>query len=331
MASTQNNELKRHEDLWFDDGNIVIIAENIGFRVYRGILSKKSELFKDLFTLPQPEGSEAIDGCPVVRLQDSAADWGRFLSALFDGARMWKNNKYNCWSLTRSIIDISNKYQIDDLRDEAAERLRERFPDQIEDWDKLYDTDADMLGKLSDVISMANAARLLELHDVHARALYDCAQLTTDKLLLGVENEDGVREVLCTDDLKVCIDARKTLAREHVKLFFARSSEQALTHTNNTKCIAARKRLSEICQQHAKELDHDPLAPDDEFDRILDKMCKACAKHHRRKDDKARQHLLTKLPTCLGLESKPPSDDTSSDDESDSDSSSSSSSSHNAR
>lgn len=44
--------MHKHETLWFEDGNIVIITGNIGFRVYRGVLARKSAVFRDLFNLP---------------------------------------------------------------------------------------------------------------------------------------------------------------------------------------------------------------------------------------------------------------------------------------
>ena len=57
------------------------------FRFYIGILSRKSEIFYDMFGLApfQPIDSErTIDGVPVVRLHDSAEDFAYLLSALVD-------------------------------------------------------------------------------------------------------------------------------------------------------------------------------------------------------------------------------------------------------
>lgn len=46
--------LVRHPTLWLDDGNVVLVVENTGFRVHRGILSKHSDVFRDMFSVPQP-------------------------------------------------------------------------------------------------------------------------------------------------------------------------------------------------------------------------------------------------------------------------------------
>ena len=46
--------INRHPDLWYGDGTVILIAESTGFRVYQGLLAKHSEVFRDMFSLPQP-------------------------------------------------------------------------------------------------------------------------------------------------------------------------------------------------------------------------------------------------------------------------------------
>lgn len=72
---------KRDDDFWFEDGNIVLIARNIEFRVYKGILAKHSPVFHDMFSLPPPAAPESsgntavpIGTCTVVHLSDSPED-----------------------------------------------------------------------------------------------------------------------------------------------------------------------------------------------------------------------------------------------------------------
>lgn len=72
-------------DFWFRDGNIVIIAGSAAFKVHRGQLERHSEIFSDLFSIPQPKEQDLIDGCSYVELQDCPSDVFYFLSALYDG------------------------------------------------------------------------------------------------------------------------------------------------------------------------------------------------------------------------------------------------------
>ncbi|KAJ6608102.1 hypothetical protein B0H10DRAFT_1745068, partial [Mycena sp. CBHHK59/15] len=76
----------RVEDLWFSSDPLIIEAETKIFRVTKSILSARSSVFRDMVALPQPENGDAelVEGSPVVRLHDSAADVEVFLRAIFD-------------------------------------------------------------------------------------------------------------------------------------------------------------------------------------------------------------------------------------------------------
>ena len=72
-------------DFWFADGNIVLIAGKSGFKVHRGQLERHSEVFRDLFSIPQPPAQTLIEGCPWVELHDHPAEVACLLTALYDG------------------------------------------------------------------------------------------------------------------------------------------------------------------------------------------------------------------------------------------------------
>ena len=80
--------ISRHPDLWFHDGTVILIAESTGFRVYQGLLAKHSEVFRDMFSLPQPTAvaSETYEGCPIVHLvDDTAEEIAEVMKILYDG------------------------------------------------------------------------------------------------------------------------------------------------------------------------------------------------------------------------------------------------------
>lgn len=76
----------RSGDIWYEDGNVILQAEDTQYKVYRGILVKSSSVFHDMFSFPQPPAGdgELIDGCPVVRLSDAAEEVQYVLQALFE-------------------------------------------------------------------------------------------------------------------------------------------------------------------------------------------------------------------------------------------------------
>ncbi|KAI0742434.1 hypothetical protein C8Q80DRAFT_1188366 [Daedaleopsis nitida] len=68
--------LKRDADFWFDDGTVILIAWDVEFRVYSGLLTSQSSVFKDLLAQPQPVRTVTIHGiekipCPILHLSDS--------------------------------------------------------------------------------------------------------------------------------------------------------------------------------------------------------------------------------------------------------------------
>lgn len=55
------------------------------FRVHTDILMRHSEVFRDMFSLPQSPNAEIMDGSPIVRLEGmSGDDIQIFLSCLHD-------------------------------------------------------------------------------------------------------------------------------------------------------------------------------------------------------------------------------------------------------
>ena len=79
--------LTRSTDCWFDDGNVVLQVESTLFRVHRSILSMHSEVFRGMFSVPQPVAvdGELVDNCPVVQFPDRAVDWTHVLKAFYGG------------------------------------------------------------------------------------------------------------------------------------------------------------------------------------------------------------------------------------------------------
>ena len=84
--ASRSEPIQRPADLWFDDGNHVIQAENYQFRIHCSILSARSPVLCRVFSEPAPEGTKSIEGCPVTHLQDRGKHVKNFLMAIYDPA-----------------------------------------------------------------------------------------------------------------------------------------------------------------------------------------------------------------------------------------------------
>ncbi|EPT05740.1 hypothetical protein FOMPIDRAFT_33876, partial [Fomitopsis schrenkii] len=121
-------------EVWLNDGNVVIGAETTAFRVHRSVLSLHSDVLRDMFTLPPPtdDGQEMMEGYPVVRVSDMAADMRHMLKALYGGSEMLSGYKTKAeFKVLAALLRLAHKYQIDKLRDGALARLKALYVDDF--------------------------------------------------------------------------------------------------------------------------------------------------------------------------------------------------------
>jgi hypothetical protein len=85
MGNLKAGGVRCHEDLCFKDGNVILVAEGICFRVHSGQLTRQSDVFRGMMSIPQPVDAPMVDGCPVIELHDRAQELAYMLEALYDG------------------------------------------------------------------------------------------------------------------------------------------------------------------------------------------------------------------------------------------------------
>ncbi|KAL1951342.1 hypothetical protein VTO73DRAFT_491 [Trametes versicolor] len=220
-------EVVHDPDFWFEDGNIVIVAQDTAFRVHRGILARRSEMFSGMFAVPQPENEadiEKIDGCPMVRVQDSLHDFKHFLRALYDGmdAYMMREKEPVEFSKLAALLRLSHKYEAGDIQEAALRQLKLVFPDNFEAW-KVFETRISQIWKKrplrslqvaiepEELIEAVNLFRRCGYEEMLPVALHMCTMLPIRTLLRGTKRADGTLETLSIDDQERCLVALGTL------------------------------------------------------------------------------------------------------------------------
>ncbi|KAM5544909.1 hypothetical protein V8D89_001807 [Ganoderma adspersum] len=97
---------EKDKEFWFEDGNVVVVAEDTAFKLYKGVLSSVSPVFKDLFSMPQPEPvAETTDGCPV------------------PGFSLLRHDSRPSFRMLAAICRIGHKYQAAEAVETASERI----------------------------------------------------------------------------------------------------------------------------------------------------------------------------------------------------------------
>lgn len=235
---TDSQQMIRDPDLWLEDGNVVIVAQDTAFRVHRGLLSRHSEVFSGLFTLAQPDDqalTERYDGCPVVRVPDSSHDFRHLLRALYDGLRCVlfgevdedprdltsedhpcsyaeSGNERKKFDTYAALARLADKYGPPHIFAAAIKWLGTIFTSSYTVWHDLWTKHGSTTGITGNLnvnpFEAANLFRITGQDAMRPTALFLCCQLDISILLSGLPRTDGTMEVLSHDDLQHCLEAR---------------------------------------------------------------------------------------------------------------------------
>ncbi|KAF8055421.1 hypothetical protein FPV67DRAFT_1541639 [Lyophyllum atratum] len=114
--------------VWYDDGNLLIHAEDSSFLVYGGLLVASSSVFRDMFAVSQPVPK---DESAVLHLQDSPYNLSSFLRALHDMEFFLPPPAPSALPKIAGILRLSIKYDVPYLRRRAILHLSSIYPTSL--------------------------------------------------------------------------------------------------------------------------------------------------------------------------------------------------------
>ncbi|KAH9932275.1 uncharacterized protein B0H18DRAFT_987382 [Fomitopsis serialis] len=206
LRDRQSTDFKNDEEIWYEDGTVILVVRNIGFRVYRGLLAERAEIFRDLFSIPQPPDSQLVFGCPVVHLSDTAVAFKEFLNALICEKRYIPEDDLQLNNLAYRIR-LAHKYGAENLLRVSIQELQKLYPAGL-----VSSGLATQDHWTPRAIIAVNLADLTNTPSILPSALYACCQLPDDKALLGASLSDGTLETLSKDNLLRRSNGRVKLA-----------------------------------------------------------------------------------------------------------------------
>ncbi|KAI9058575.1 hypothetical protein FKP32DRAFT_1606438 [Trametes sanguinea] len=197
--------------LWYPDGNVVLVAQGVAFRVHCGVLARHSYVFKSWFSSPAIQGSEWLDGVPIVRLRpvDTAHDLQQALLAMYGLLPLYEPTRLN-FSTVAGLRRFALAYGMADLVDATRYLLSPTFPSSLAEWD---DPPARRLSfdlGPHQAIEAYNLAKQADDGHIFA-AIYLCAQLPDAVLRTGTRRADGTPEALPDADLQLVQSAQARL------------------------------------------------------------------------------------------------------------------------
>lgn len=324
---------KRDEEFWYPDGSIILVAGDVEFRVYKGILAKHSPVFEDMFSLPQPSdptssASPAQDVCPVVHLSDSPEDLRHVLRAYMPtgGPRYLsvackvsakltlarsvffsKEPPGYSYDAISAAVRLGHKYQMSDLLDNAIDYLKAYYPIDFDAW-YAYQQYGPPSFKMAHHIGLVNLARLVDDAELLIMALLVCCTIDDTDIIHGFAREDGAREQLALSDIGLCFVARARLTAASVQIML-RVCRPEVSAACKTERVCSAGFDSVLMALEAIE---DPAVianPDPGFDAIGfdDAFCAAgvcvhCKEMVKERNLRERKAAWKKLPAIFGIE-----------------------------
>ncbi|EJF57994.1 hypothetical protein DICSQDRAFT_68002, partial [Dichomitus squalens LYAD-421 SS1] len=121
---------------------LVVIARDVAFRMHQSTLALRSEIFRDIFSLPSPADLnsaplETIEGFLVVRVTDSLAEIRHLFLVLCCGKNYLVDRDEDTavpFPVISALIRMTHKYAVEEFLEEALSRLQKYYTNDFSAW-----------------------------------------------------------------------------------------------------------------------------------------------------------------------------------------------------
>ncbi|KAJ7071877.1 hypothetical protein B0H15DRAFT_957434 [Mycena belliarum] len=296
------------DGLWFSNDTVILRAGNSVFRVCKSILAARSSVFQSMFEFPQPasDGDEIMDGSPVVRLHDSAADVEPFIRAIFDSSYFMPPPERVDGHAALGILRLSHKYDVGYLHRRALRHLETVYPIERARYTDFWPKSLLPVGNSTEITNFDLKAIPI-FQEVGASWLLPCAFYNAGSVPPMLEI-GAAWDRLPMDAKKTCLVMNTRLLRCVMKVnrFIGNASTCATAETCNAH------RFGELLRSrvtHRNDLvmggGQEPLAEWEEgdWDALGEIFCEECLSEARAEHAAAEAEVWDELPVICGLQS----------------------------
>ncbi|TFK48999.1 hypothetical protein OE88DRAFT_451274 [Heliocybe sulcata] len=130
----------KHASYYFADGSIVLSAVHsetkqvVLYRVQTTLLSRHSEVFADMLTMPSPPEAPTYEGAPLVHLPDTAEEIEAMVHCFYDPGRLYHEDVDPASPFWRDAMHMATKYIISSIRARIVASLEKQWPRTLQEW-----------------------------------------------------------------------------------------------------------------------------------------------------------------------------------------------------
>ncbi|KAJ7110798.1 hypothetical protein C8R43DRAFT_1079255 [Mycena crocata] len=286
-------------DIWFDDGNIVIQAENTQFRVYKGALSRASTVLKE--AIDYIGEGKGVEWCPLLFLSDSAAEMAYVLRAIFD-RWSYPESEPLPFDIVAAFLRLGRKYEIKPLFDNALARLASAFPSSREAYintslmkKSIFFPDSDLVRPMPNMtIRTILLARELDLSFLLPSAFWFVA-MRPELLVTSQSSAQGV----CEADRNKILLAGPLLRRAHADYLFKWLDEDLIQSPDCTqppRCRQMKMAFSVMLWKPPGKLPRFSWRS-----AVENGLCMKCIALGKKHHSEGAERLWNELPSFFGL------------------------------
>ncbi|EKM48446.1 uncharacterized protein PHACADRAFT_33875, partial [Phanerochaete carnosa HHB-10118-sp] len=221
----------RHERLWFDDGNVVILINEFLFKIHSSVLELHSAIVIHLSRQQYEAVSSFLELLPdfiFLHTTDREFDFAELLLILYGLDRLFIDRRI-CISFAnpRPIALLSLKYNVPGIPEEVSARLRAVFPANLDyplTWVDISSYLRAFYGNPvqcseADCIAVVDPSGRLNLQYVWVTTAYHCCRLDPALPFDGAQC-GGERVQLTPDELRLCAIAIKQLCEASTRVMW---------------------------------------------------------------------------------------------------------------
>ncbi|TBU29539.1 hypothetical protein BD311DRAFT_660896 [Dichomitus squalens] len=206
----------RHPDLYFEDGNLSIVAGRQYFIVHRGLLCRHSEVLQTRIDSIKTTDERMLEGLAVLYLDDSPEDLAHFLRALYG---LSHDSTAEEFAMISAVLRLATRYGVETLRESALRTLSLSWPETLPVWEVREKAVTSVDGVyaprpgLPHPLVLIRLAREVDAPRLLPSAFYDLSRYLPSQLMEGHTTADGVHHELDIDDLCRVLRGKEQAAR----------------------------------------------------------------------------------------------------------------------